>query len=139
VSQRVGMFGLILALALACGLYALKDQVQRLELTLLSVREAVLAEQMALERLQTEWATLNQPSRLARLAQEHLGLVPVEPNQIMAITDIPLRSQMLLSSRSWQTELASGSTVTLRFKPQSSAALAQVISAAGGRAAGGTE
>lgn len=139
MSQRVGMFGLILALTLACGLYALKDQVQRLELRLLSVRAAVVAEQTALERLRTEWATLNQPSRLARLAKEHLGLVPAEPRQIMAITDIPLRSQMLLSSRSWQAELASGSTVTLRFKPHGSAGLAQVISAAHGRAAGGTE
>lgn len=139
MSQRVGMLGLILALTLACGLYALKDQVQRLELRLLSVRSAIVAERTALDRLRTEWATLNQPSRLARLAEEHLELVPAQPNQIMAVTDIPLRSQMLLSSRSWQAELRSGSTVTLRFKPQSSANLAQVISAGDERAAGGAE
>lgn len=140
MSRRLGLLGMVLALGLACGLYALKDQVQHLERQLLGVRASIVAERAALERLRTEWAMLNQPSRVARLAEQHLSLVPAQPSQIMAIRDIPLRSELLLSSRRWEAELASGSTVTLRFKPQRSEQLAlQAIAAAGRKSAGRVE
>lgn len=139
MSKRLGLLGLVLALGLACGLYALKDQVQHLERQLVGARAAIVAERAALERLRTESAMLNQPSRVARLAEQYLRLVPAQPSQIMAIRDIPLRSELLLSSRSWETELASGSPVTLRFKPQRSKEALQAIAAAGRRTTGGAE
>lgn len=121
--HRIGIVGLLLALGLACSVYALKDRVQRLERQLESVRATIVAEQAVLERLGTEWAMLNQPSRIARLAEQHLNLVPAKPRQIMTIADIPRRSELLLARRSWQAELPSGGTATLRFKPHDPAGL----------------
>lgn len=140
MSKKIGAVGLLLALGLACGVYSLKDEVQQLERRLQGVRTMIAAEQAHLERLRTEWAMLNQPSRIARLAEQHLDLVPAEPTQIMAIADLPSRSQLFLASRSWQAELPSGGTVTLRFKPQGpqiptlhTAAIAELQTAGNGR------
>ncbi len=116
-SHRFGMAGLVLALVLACGLYALKDQVQRVEGELRQVRAAAAAERSALGRLRAEWAMLSQPGRLARLARAHLDLVPAHPGQIVDVAEIPLRAEITLGRRSWPALLPSGGEIELRFKP----------------------
>lgn len=116
-SRALGMIGLALSVIVACALYALKDQVQRLEGELHRARAAVGAERTALDRLRTEWALLNQPGRLERLARTHLGLVPAQPGQIVRIADIPYRADLALSRRQWQVVLPSGASAALRFKP----------------------
>jgi len=116
-SRALGMIGLVLAVIVACVLYALKDQVQRLEGELHRARAAVAAERVALDRLRTEWALLNQPGRLERLAGKHLGLVPAQPGQIVRIADIPYRADLELMERQWQVVLPSGANAPLRFKP----------------------
>ena len=40
----------------------------------------------ALQVLRAEWSHLNQPDRLARLAEKHLDLQPVQPGQILSWT-----------------------------------------------------
>lgn len=117
ISHRFGIAGLVLALLLAGGLYALKDQVLRIERELRHVRSAVTAERSALGRLRAEWAMLSQPGRLARLARAHLDLVPAHPGQIVDAAEIPFRADIALGRRSWPALLPSGGEVELRFKP----------------------
>lgn len=116
-SRAVGVIAVVLSVVVACAVYALKDRVQRLEGELHGTLAAIGAERTALDRLRTEWALLNQPGRLERLARNHLGLVPAQPGQIVRIGDIPYRAELALSKRQWQVVLPSGADATLRFKP----------------------
>lgn len=119
MTLRLGIASLALALALiaACGLYLLKDQVQRREGELRSARSALAAERVVLARLRAEWALLNQPGRIARLARAHLALQPVQPGQIATIEAIPLRSELELGRLRLTALLPSGGEVPLRLKP----------------------
>lgn len=91
---RLSFASLMIAALAACGVYALKDQVQSLENDLVRVERRIDQERFEITRLRAEWATLSQPARLARLAEEHLKLQPAEPRQIASIDDIPLRSEL---------------------------------------------
>jgi hypothetical protein len=85
-------------------------------------RALVVAEQTKLHRLRAEWAMLNQPSRIARLAEEHLDLRPAQPTQMVAITDLPSRADLELEAWQRQALLPSGAEVALRLKPRRPAA-----------------
>jgi hypothetical protein len=117
MTLRLGILGLLSAVLAACGVYALKYEVQHLEGELQGLRRAVATEQNALVRLRAEWAALNQPARLARLAAEHLGTEPARPGQIAAIEDIPLRVDLELADLRLPARLPSGGEVALRLKP----------------------
>lgn len=120
MTHKLGLVILSVAVLAACLLFAMKDQVRRLEGDLDELREAVRAEQVALGRLKTEWAMLNQPGRIARLASTYVGLQPAQPGQIVRIEDIPLRADLDLAGRSLQVVLPSGQGASLRLKPQPS-------------------
>ena len=56
------------------------------------LREAIATEREALVVLRAEWAYLNAPHRLARLAATHaavLGLAPLDGAQFVALADLP--------------------------------------------------
>lgn len=114
---RISFFGFALLLLAATGLYLLKDRVQELERELRATRVAIQTEHGRLDRLRAEWAMLNQPGRLARLAEAHLDLQPAEPTQVVEIGDLPYRDELLLSGRAWLARLPSGADVPLRLKP----------------------
>jgi len=114
---RLGLVSLLLALLAASGLYTMKDQVQRREAELRGLQVAIAAERATLGRLRAEWAMLNQPGRIARLAAAYLELQPASPNQIVAIEDIPLRRDLELAERRLMARLPSGGEVPLRLKP----------------------
>jgi len=118
MTVKLGLISLTAAVLAAFALFAMKDQVRRLEGELHDLREAVRDEQDAIDRLETEWAVLNHPGRVARLAAEHVGLQPAQPGQIVRIDDIPLRSELELGSRSLQVVLPSGEGTLLRLKPR---------------------
>lgn len=90
---KLGFASLMIAVLAACGVYALKHRVQSLEKDLHRVERAIERERIEIKRLSAEWATLNQPGRLARLAEAHLQLQPASPRQITTIADIPLRGE----------------------------------------------
>jgi len=115
---KLGLASLSIAVIGACALFAMKDQVRRLEGELQGLHSAVSSERIAVGRLKTEWAILNQPGRIGRLATAHVGLQPAEPGQIMQIGDIPLRSEIELDSRRLQVVLPSGEAASLRLKPR---------------------
>jgi hypothetical protein len=117
MTARLGLSGLLIALVAASGLYVIKDRVSRLDNELRRQRALVVAEQGRLHRLRAEWAILEQPSRLARLATEHLDLRPARPTQIMTIADLPLRTDLGTDRRDLRVVLPSGAEVDLRLKP----------------------
>ena len=118
MSVKLGLASLSIAVLAACALFAMKDQVRRLEGELHELRDAIQSEQVAIDRLETEWAVLNQPGRIARLAADHVGLQPAKPGQIVQIDDIPLRSELEQSSGPLQVVLPSGEATALRLKPR---------------------
>ena len=118
MTVKIGLASLSIALVAACALFAMKDQVRRLEGELRELRDAIVGEKVAMGRLETEWAILNQPGRIARLASTHVGLQPAQPGQIVRIDDIPLRSEVELGSRQLQVVLPSGEPTSLRLKPR---------------------
>ena len=118
MTVKLGLTSLSIAVLAACALFAMKDQVRRLEGELHDLRRAVDDERVAIDRLETEWAILNQPGRIARLASAYVGLQPAKPGQIVQIDDIPLRSELELGSRPLQVVLPSGEAASLRLKPR---------------------
>lgn len=89
---RVSMLiWLIVAGAVAVGLYQMKYEVQRLEEKLGEVRGEIREDREALHVLEAEWSYLNRPERLARLARKHLDLRPVQSGQITRVAQLPPR------------------------------------------------
>jgi len=115
--MKLGIVSLALALLAAFGLYTLKDQVQLRERELRGLHIAISAERLALNRLRAEWAMLNQPGRIARLAAAHLELQPARPGQIVRVEAIPLRADLAIGNRQLIARLPSGVDVPLRLKP----------------------
>jgi cell division protein FtsL len=140
MTLRLGLLSLMVALLAASGLYVLKDRVRHLENELRGAQIAISVEKTRLNRLRAEWALLNQPGRLARLAAVYLKLQPAQPGQIVGIPDIPLRADLELDRRSLTALLPSGSRIPLRLKPPDRLALPEPWRQAPGRdhqAAGG--
>ena len=123
MTVRLGLASLLIALLAASGLYVLKDRVRHLENELRGVQVATAAERSRLNRLRAEWALLNQPGRLARLASGYLKLQPAQPGQIVRITDVPLRAELELEQRPLTALLPSGGEIPLRLKPPERLAL----------------
>ena len=82
---------LIVAGAVALGLYQVKYEVQRLEEELQQVRNDIRQDRVALHVLEAEWAYLNRPERLQRLAAKHLDMGPSGARQVAAVTALPPR------------------------------------------------
>jgi len=82
---------LIVATAVAVGLYQINYQVEALEEELKQVRDDIRRERERLDVLEAEWSYLNRPARLARLAREHLNMSTLKPDQIVRIGQLPPR------------------------------------------------
>lgn len=115
--NRPGLLLTLLVLALACAVYALKASVRTLEYEIRRTERQIAIERIEIGRLRTEWAFLNRPDRLERLAERHLGLAPPDPMRIVAFADIPFRTDLRQGRRSWLATLPSGAVATLRLKP----------------------
>ena len=79
---------LLLAVALAVVLLTVTHRVQGLEEELGSVRSEVAAERKKMHVLQAEFSFLAEPERVRRLAGAHLGLVPIEPDQLASFATL---------------------------------------------------
>jgi len=55
------------------------------------LRKELQRERNAIARLRAEWAKLDTPSRIQRLADRHLALEPVKPTQFDEFNDLPPR------------------------------------------------
>lgn len=85
---------LIVATAVAVGLYHINYEVEALQEELKQVRGDIARERERLDVLEAEWSYLNRPSRLARLARKHLDMTTLKPEQIVRIGQLPPRITM---------------------------------------------
>ncbi|MFN6999972.1 MAG: hypothetical protein ACK4ST_08060 [Elioraea tepidiphila] len=72
-------------------LYQVKHDVQALEEELAGVNRRILATQDRIHVLRAEWSLLNEPARIGDLAQRHLALAPMRPDQFARPADIAAR------------------------------------------------
>ncbi len=80
--RRTTVLFVFLAAALSLALFSLKYQVQDLEDEFVGLKHSIFAERRAVHVLEAEWSYLNDPARLGPLAARHLGLRPVESEQL---------------------------------------------------------
>ncbi len=80
--RRTTVLFVFLAAALSLALFSLKYQVQDLEDEFVGLNRSISAELRAVHVLEAEWSYLNDPQRLSALAVRHLGLRPVESEQL---------------------------------------------------------
>ncbi len=73
-------------------LFALKYEVQDLEAELTRFNRDIITQRQSLHVLTAEWSHFNDPDRLRSLAERHLALTPVTPEQLASIDSIPQRS-----------------------------------------------
>jgi hypothetical protein len=72
-------------------LYQVKHDVQALEDELATLNRRILATQDRIHVLRAEWSLLNEPARIGDLAQRHLALAPMRPDQFARPADIAAR------------------------------------------------
>ncbi len=91
MTARAPLLWVALVGVMAFGMFQLKLAVQDLEDTLARVNRDLLASEESIHVLRAEWSYLNQPERLAGLAERHLNLEFMAPEQLGAIASLPLR------------------------------------------------
>ncbi|MEO3428658.1 hypothetical protein AAFN88_07350 [Pelagibius sp. CAU 1746] len=73
-------------------LFQIKQEVRSLEQEIAQTQRQVVSDQEAVHVLEAEWSYLNSPSRIAALAERHLGMAPIPAERIIAFNDLPLPS-----------------------------------------------
>jgi cell division protein FtsL len=74
---------------LAAGVYLVKYSVQDVQRNVAAVKRDLAAERESLHLLKAEWAYLNRPERLRKLADRHLDLVPLDSRTINQVGVLP--------------------------------------------------
>lgn len=88
--RHTTFLSMLLAIGLGLSVFIVKNKVNKLEQDLLVLERGVDGDQQAIHVLKAEWSHLNDPKRLRRLAEKHLGLVPVENEQVIAASSIEI-------------------------------------------------
>ena len=71
------------------GSFILKNQVHDLELELSRINQDIQKDVKSIHVLKAEWSHLNNPSRLRRLAEEHISLNKLRSEQIINYSALP--------------------------------------------------
>ena len=71
------------------GMFVMKNQVQTLENELNRINRSIQDDVKSIHVLKAEWSHLNSPSRLRTLANKHILLNPVKPEQIINYSQVP--------------------------------------------------
>lgn len=79
---------LIGVVAMGYGVYQMKYKVQALKERAATLEAEIAREKAAIEVLKAERAYLTRPTRLERLADEHLDLAPVAPDQVVTLANL---------------------------------------------------
>lgn len=90
---RSRLFLVIAAFCVGLGLFKVKYQVMALEKRHKDVVQSVVENREAIHVLKAELTHLNDPERLQKLAENHLGFSPVKSHQIVAIDELPRKTQ----------------------------------------------
>ncbi|WP_120496954.1 hypothetical protein [Kiloniella sp. EL199] len=84
---------IVVGAACAIVLFQIKEEVNALEGQLAQVESQIKRDKEAIRILQAEWSYLNRPERLARLSSQYLELKPLDPAQIVTLSDLPYKDQ----------------------------------------------
>lgn len=74
-----------IAIGIGAGLFQLKYEVMRLEQVYRQVFSSIRSAEESIHVLKAEWAHLNDPKRLQRLAQKHLEIEPIAGAQLTSL------------------------------------------------------
>ncbi len=92
--RRFVIFCWILAGSItALTLFQIKQEVIDLEDEIQALHRDILRDQEAIHVLQAEWSYLNNPGRIAALAERHLQLAPIPAERVIGFEDLPLPGQ----------------------------------------------
>ena len=72
-------------------LYSLEHATRGLEREVARRDRAIVNERENIKFLNAEWSSLTRPDRLQRLAEQHLGLVPLRASQIVSADELAAR------------------------------------------------
>ena len=109
MNRRLVILATIVIGIAAVGVYELKYEVARLEAEAQALAVELAKERQALHVLTIDWAYLNRPDNLAKLADEHLDLVPLDGDQIVAAQDLPRRVEPPAELAQVETDAEGGS------------------------------
>ena len=82
---------IVAALAIAMGLFTLKQRVGSLENELIQVQRDIGGHRETIQVLRNEWAFLNRPARIAEQAENMLGMGHLPPSRLIRLEDLPAR------------------------------------------------
>lgn len=85
----------LLTLGTASMLYNLEHATRREERAIAKANAKMVDTAEAIKLLKAEWSSLTRPERIQLLAQQHLGMKPLEADQIITATELPIRLQAL--------------------------------------------
>ncbi|MFZ4541044.1 MAG: cell division protein FtsL [Rickettsiales bacterium] len=83
------LINMVCFVVLAIGVYLVKYSVQGVQRDVTVLKADLAREKESLHLLNAEWAYLNRPDRLRRLADRHLDLVPLDSRQIDQVSVLP--------------------------------------------------
>lgn len=111
---RLGFLGSVaLIVAAAFSLYQVKYRVQAIQSEIAQVKRELDTERESLNVAAAEWAYLNQPQRLQRLAERHLSLKPLDTKQIATLDAVPYPSRMVADAHPRAPSLAGPASYTI--------------------------
>lgn len=83
------LVNMVCVAVLAIGLYLVKYSVQDVQRNVSQLKAELATEKESLHLLNAEWAYLNRPDRLRKLADRHLELTPLDSRQINNVSALP--------------------------------------------------
>ena len=79
---------ILVAGVLSLVVFSVKYKVQDLELELTNLQENIKENEDSIHVLNAEWSHMNNPESLKRLAERHLGMKPIQINQLLELFQI---------------------------------------------------
>lgn len=86
--RRSTLVLIVLMVAISVAVFLVKYRVQALEGQLRQLNAEIVRDREAIEVLHAEWAHLNNPARLRRLAERYLEMAPVAPGHVNPVASI---------------------------------------------------
>jgi cell division protein FtsL len=98
--RTLTVVAIILTGLMSYGLYNMKYEVRRLTAELAGLEQKIAADRKGLQVLRAEWAYLNRPARLQKLAANHLDLQQIKATQVGFLKELPVRASNKLAKQS---------------------------------------
>jgi hypothetical protein len=76
-------------------LYNLEHTTRSQERVIARAKAEMVDNAEAIKLLKAEWSSLTRPERIQQLAEQHLGMQKLEPDQIVTVEELPQRLQAL--------------------------------------------